>query len=83
MMENRSFDHMLGYLSPSDYGWATLDGVKIAPEWVQRATNIYDGDVFPPFKQTDPYHCMPADPPHEYTDIARQMGHPDDNGSFP
>ncbi|MGH9763952.1 MAG: alkaline phosphatase family protein, partial [Blastocatellia bacterium] len=28
IMENRSFDHMLGYLSLPDYGWA-VDGLKL------------------------------------------------------
>src|SRR5438105_4076455 len=83
MMENRSFDHMLGYLRLTK-GWENVDGVKPGdPDWIQRTTNIYNGKAYPPFHQTDPFHKMPADPPHEYTDIARQMGYPDDHGVFP
>ncbi|MFZ3376313.1 MAG: alkaline phosphatase family protein [Chthoniobacterales bacterium] len=83
MMENRSFDHMLGYLRRTK-GWENVEGVKAEDsDWVQRTTNTYNGKAYPPFHQTDPFHKMPADPPHEYTDIARQMGYPDERGVFP
>src|SRR5260370_18924103 len=82
MMENRSFDHMLGYLRLVK-GWEKVDGIR--PEdadWIKSTTNTYNAKAYVPFHQTDPFHKMPADPPHEYTDIARQIGSPNGEG-FP
>jgi phospholipase C len=83
MMENRSFDHMLGYLRLVK-GWEKVDGIR--PEdstWIKSTTNTYNGKAYATFYQTDPFHKMPADPPHEYTDIARQMALPNSEGVFP
>src|SRR5260370_42396922 len=83
MMENRSFDHMLGYLHLVK-GWETVDGVKpYDANWVKRSTNTYDGKTYTPFEQTNVAGKMAGDPPHEWTDIARQMGSPDENDVFP
>ena len=83
MMENRSFDHMLGYLSLKK-GWETIEGVKPGdPDWIRRTTNTFAGQSYAPFEQKDVIHKMAGDPPHEWTDIARQMGNADANGIFP
>jgi phospholipase C len=83
MMENRSFDHMLGYLALED-GWEDIDGVKPNdPSWVARTTNQYNGQSYAPFVQKNVTGKMAGDPPHEWTDIARQMGHRDAKGEFP
>jgi phospholipase C len=83
MMENRSFDHMLGYLALEEE-WKDVDGVKPSdPTWVARTTNEYDGQSYAPFVQTNVTGKMTGDPPHEWADIARQMGHRDANGEFP
>src|ERR1700704_1454477 len=82
MLENRSFDHLLGYLSLPPYDW-NVDGIKQDPAWIANASSIYNEGNFEPFLLTDPYHVIPADPPHEWYNIARQMGHPDATGRFP
>lgn len=82
MMENRSFDHLLGYLSLDAYGWTNVEGLKSDPAWLDKVANTYKGHKFPPFLLMDPYHKIDADPPHERDPIANQMGAPVD-GIFP
>jgi len=82
MMENRSFDHMLGYLAMEEQ-WSEVEGVR--PDdavWMDDATNTYQEKKYPPFLQKDLVGPLAADPPHEFDDIARQMGHAT-NGIFP
>jgi len=74
MMENRSFDHLLGYLSLGPDARPNLEGLKADAAWRDNVANAYRGQNFPPFLLTDPYHDMDADPPHERNHIANQMG---------
>jgi Phosphoesterase family/Ricin-type beta-trefoil lectin domain-like len=75
MMENRSFDHMLGYLSlpisQGGMGRTDVDGLK-GGEF-----NPYRGTNLPSFPVTDSY--FPLDPPHghEPTEIAINGGRMD------
>jgi len=82
MMENRSFDHLLGYLSLPPYNWPNVDGLQLDPNWIAKASSTYNGNSFPPFLLTDPYDLIDADPPHERDQIATQMGTPV-NGVYP
>jgi phospholipase C len=66
MMENRSFDHMLGYLD--------LEGhpvMGIADARRAKYANLLNGKRYAPAPRTDP--TVPVDPLHERTDIRRQM----------
>jgi phospholipase C len=83
MMENRSFDHMLGYLSLPPANRADVDGQSLDPAWLARFTNYDGGAAIPPFHSTDP-HTMPNDfdPPHERSNIAAQID-PRQDDSFP
>jgi len=74
MMENRSFDHMLGYLSVPPFNRTEVDGLRADPDWVARFTNHDAGRAISPFLSTNPY-TMPDDfdPPHERSNIAAQM----------
>ena len=73
MMENRSFDHMLGYLG-LEKAWENIDGVKPNdPTWIARTTNKYKGQSYAPFVQKNVTGKMAGDPPHEWPDIARQI----------
>jgi len=81
MMENRSFDHMLGYLSLAPYNWQ-VEGLKNTPAWQDQASSVYGTSKYPPFLLTDPYDLIDADPPHERDQIATQMGTAV-NGVFP
>jgi phospholipase C len=82
IMENRSFDHLLGYLSLAEFGSRDVDGVKDDPKWRDTVANPFNGSKFPPFALTDPYHNIDADPPHERSYVASQMGVPV-GGVFP
>ena len=72
MMENRSFDHLLGYLALEGHG---VDGIRSDPAWESKVANVYKKlKPFPPFELTDPYHKLEADPPHSRDDIRTQLG---------
>lgn len=73
MMENRSFDHFLGYLSLPPYGMA-VDGFVDHPAWFTQHANPFNGDIYPPFHLKEKQ--LPADPPHERYDISGQLGPP-------
>jgi phospholipase C len=80
MMENRSFDHMLGYLRLPAYGGNTnVDGVRDDQTWLVSVENKWQGLGYPPGPLLEPRF---PDPPHERLDIARQLGAVGANG-FP
>jgi phospholipase C len=83
MMENRSFDHMLGYLSLPPFNRTDVDGLKADPEWLARFTNQDNGRAVEPFPSTDPFD-MPDDfdPPHERSNMAANLGSRQ-NGTYP
>ena len=68
MMENRSFDHLLGYLSLPEYGGrAEVDGLQ------QGMKNTLLGVDYPVYHLPSAYTKLPADPPHERPDITIQI----------
>ncbi|HLW71555.1 MAG TPA: alkaline phosphatase family protein [Candidatus Binataceae bacterium] len=82
MMENRSFDHLLGYLRLPAFGGMKLDGIVDDAAWRQRYANpgkAPDNFLYEPILQHD-LHIQ--DPPHERADIKVQLGAPS-NGVFP
>lgn len=83
MMENRSFDHMLGYLSLPPFNRKEVDGQSLDPAWLAKFTNYDGGVAYQPFHSADP-HTMPDDfdPPHERSNIAAQID-PRQDDSFP
>jgi len=74
MLENRSFDHMLGYRSLAKFGNLNVEGLKDDPAWNARVANPYDGACFPLWHSTDPFNALPGDPPHERKNIELQLG---------
>lgn len=74
MMENRSFDHMLGYLSLPPVNNAQVDGQSANAEWLAKVANPLKGESFAPFLLTNPYNDIDADPPHERPYVTVQMG---------
>jgi phospholipase C len=83
MMENRSFDHLIGYLSLPDFGVRLpVDGIPNSP-----ALRIQYANPGPPnnflYEQIPLCEYRIADPPHERTNIAQQLGTPDAAGVFP
>ena len=68
MMENRSFDHLLGYLSLPEYGGRTnVDGLQPGMK------NTLLGVDYPVYHLPSAYTQLPADPPHERPDITTQL----------
>ncbi len=61
MLENRSFDHMLGYLSLPEYGGVGVEGVAQAQQL--GFNNTFGGVSYVPKASTS--LTLPADPPHE------------------
>src|SRR6266478_6194278 len=81
MMENRSFDHMLGYLRLPSYGGHTnVDGVRDDQSWLDAVANKWQGVAYQPGPLEEP---RIPDPPHERSYIARQLGVPGAYGVFP
>lgn len=77
MMENRSFDHLLGYLSLPEYGRHDVDGLK--PEMM----NTLNGIDYPVYHLPSGESRLPADPPHERQYITIQLlGSPTANGAI-
>jgi phospholipase C len=72
MMENRSFDHMLGHLHASN---PEVDGVRRNdPAWLSAHSNKYNLETYPPRHSTTPADMLPGDPPHRRAAIEMQLG---------
>jgi phospholipase C len=69
MMENRSFDHMLGYLELSPYNKPVV-GIKDA--WLKKFVNRYQGQAYGPWHRSEV--TINVDPPHERGNIDVQIG---------
>lgn len=72
LMENRSFDHMLGHLHADN---PAIDGIRRDdPAWLDAVACVYGGHSYRPFKAANPAANIPADPPHETDKIRTQLG---------
>ena len=71
IMENRSFDHVLGHLSLEG---RDVEGLRADPGWQQSIASSYNGAWFPPFRMPSPYDALDADPPHGRNEIEKQLG---------
>ena len=69
LMENRSFDHMVGYLGLPGPRRLPVEGVSADADWLKRHAN----SGVEPFAMTT--EAIP-DPPHEQKTIALQIGTP-------
>ena len=67
IMENRSFDHMLGYLNLPGPGRIPLEGLQSDPLWLQQRANSGVESFSFSIQQVE-------DPPHEEATIAIQIG---------
>ena len=75
MMENRSFDHLLGYLSLPDWN-RPVNGLRPDDAWRQQFVNSDGNQSFLPFNLQNPAQKLVGDPPHERSNIAIQLGIP-------
>ncbi len=69
LMENRSFDHILGYLGLPPYD-RKIEGLQIKDD--PRFANPHNGHSYLPYHSTR--LDMPHDPPHERSWIKEQIG---------
>jgi phospholipase C len=82
MLENRSFDHILGYRSLPPFS-KSVEGLRTDAAWLATFTNEDQGRSIQSFLSDNPY-TMPAefDPPHERANVAANLG-PLQNGTYP
>jgi phospholipase C len=93
VLENRSFDHMLGVstgtvgrdgqISPG-VGVDARTGAPTTVDGPTDQTNIHDGATYP-VRAGGPY-VLPVDPPHEFADVQLQLtstGIVDKSGTYP
>lgn len=73
IMENRSFDHMLGYLSLN--GSLPVEGLQSDSDWRSSVSNRYLGTEYPP-SPIDPHKNPCSDPQHDRQSIAAQISTP-------
>jgi phospholipase C len=73
VLENRSFDHMLGYLSLPGPSQMPVEGLRLDPDWLKQHANSGVAPFEFAAQQID-------DPPHEQATIARQLGTPSTPG---
>lgn len=76
MLENRSFDHMLGYLSlPSAPVRMPVVGLQDDPAWRDPRANRFEGKTYP-IRRLAPGEQEIADPHHDYAAIKIQIETP-------
>ena len=81
MMENRSFDHMLGYLS-KEGGRGDIEGLKWENDSNRTQFNFYNGRFYYPHPLTDTHLFNPESlgPDHSFESVKAQMA--DNMGHF-
>jgi phospholipase C len=77
MLENRSFDHMLGYLSlpTAPGGPMPVRGLQAGAAWRDAHANVYRGQAYPPHR-LDPKTQVLDDPHHSFDAVKVQVGTP-------
>jgi phospholipase C len=72
IMENRSFDHMLGYLSLPGPNQTPVEGLQADDAWLDAHANLFKGV---PYRSTrlDPSVQKIVDPSHNWDAIERQI----------
>jgi len=76
VMENRSFDHMLGHLTYE----GLIPEVNGLEQNLAKYQNFYQGGVFTPFLAHD--HKLGSDVPHEFDYVATQLADSVVTGDF-
>jgi phospholipase C len=80
LMENRSFDHMLGHLSYGEYAIGTpVEGLR-DPLTQQAYENIYEGIPYYPFVMQD--GPLSGDLPHDRPSVETQLAYSSVTGTY-
>ena len=82
MMENRSFDNMLGYLSLPAYGGKKVDGVRDDQHWLASVENPWPYPNGFRYRLGHVFEPRIPDPPHERPNVATQIGARRADGTF-
>ena len=82
LMENRSFDHLLGYLSLPGPASLPVDGIQDNADWRHRYANPGPPNNFL-YEATPLSELHIVDPPHERSNIKVQLGEPGADHVFP
>ena len=72
IMENRSFDHVLGYLSLAGPNQMPVEGLRDDPAWVDAHANVHQGQIFRT-SRLDPAVQTIVDPPHNWDSVDLQI----------
>lgn len=72
IMENRSFDHALGYLSLPGAGQMAVEGLKADAAWLDAHANIHKGEVHRSTRLGSSIQAI-QDPPHSSAAVAEQV----------
>jgi phospholipase C len=84
MLENRSFDHMLGFLSlPASKGGrgrSDIEGLKDTDEYRKKFRNEYQGKIYAQHPLANDYLHFQWDPCHEFECVQKQLDN--HNGGF-
>ncbi|MBU6497780.1 MAG: hypothetical protein KGQ40_04560, partial [Rhodospirillales bacterium] len=76
MLENRSFDHAVGYLSTAAANPPmAVEGLRDDPQWRAARDNLHAGQAYA-LHRLDPAIEQIDDPPHDHAAIARQIAIP-------
>ena len=81
MMENRSFDHAVGYLSTANPP-LPVEGVREDPAWLDAHASVLEGRRYPPHPLGRDVGRI-DDPPHDHAAVATQLGAPAAPGQPP
>jgi phospholipase C len=78
MLENRAFDHVVGYLSTAATAIngqppMAIEGLRDDPAWLAAHANIHAGTTYPVHRLGPDVQTI-DDPPHDSTTIAQQIG---------
>jgi phospholipase C len=75
MLENRSFDHMLGYLALPQYALEDRGELPVEVDGLQNAfPNSHDGQPYPPaLLDEEAFLEHRVDPPHDFKHVATQI----------
>ncbi len=75
MLENRSFDHALGYLSTAAASpKLAVEGLRDDAAWLDAHANVFAGKRYPIHAYAPPGPRAMPDPPHDHAAIAIQLG---------
>jgi phospholipase C len=75
LMENRSFDHMLSYLTLPPHNRTDVEGQSTDQAWLAKFANPDGAQSFQPFRNGDPYYLPPGfDPPHQRGNVTNHLG---------